>query len=380
MFIANHSFKIIVMKNLSVFAALFLLAISFNSTAQPIKVPTSLDKWEIFGSGVTVENFQGKESFFIKQGAMLLKDVELLDGIIEADISVGPQRGFPGFAFRYQDTLNFENFYIRPHQSGNPDATQYTPVFNGSAGWQLYHGEGYSKAFAYKFNEWHHLKIDLHGLQADIYIDDMEKPLIKVTELKRDWKGGRIGIIGGGVPFRVANVQYTPKQGSAPVRPAVPINGTGGIITKWQVSNAVDMKMFNKQFQLTNDLKNKIRFTTQQSEPSGTINLANFTQAGDTNRTIIARFDLESASDQIIGMSFGFSDFVTVYVNDRAIFSGSDNFLSRDYRYLGTIGFFDRIYLPLKKGNNEVWFVVSENFGGWGVKAMIEEIDKIRLK
>ena len=165
------------MKNSNVIAAIFLLAISFNSIAQTVKVPASLDKWEVIGQAPVVETYQGRECLLIRQGGILLKDAELLDGIIEADISFTQQRGFPGFAFRYKDTNNFENFYIRPHQSGNPDATQYTPIFNGSAGWQLYHGEGYSKAFAYKFNEWHHVKIDLHGLQADIYIDDMAKPL-----------------------------------------------------------------------------------------------------------------------------------------------------------------------------------------------------------
>ena len=367
------------MKTSIAISGFFFLATSFNSIAQTVKAPMSLDKWEVWGKAPTVENYMGKECFLVNQGGIFLKDVELLDGVIEADFSVSPQRGFPGFAFRYVDTNNFENFYIRPHQSGNPDATQYTPIFNGQAGWQLYHGEGYSKAFTYKFNEWHHLKIDVHGLQAEIYIDDMQNPLIKVTELKREWKAGKIGIVSGS-PFRVANFQYTPKQDSPPVRASVPPNGKEGVITKWQVSNALDGKLFNQQFQLKPDIKSKVRFTTQQSEPSGTINLSKFTQPGDTNRSIIARVDLESTTDQMIAMNFGFSDFVTVYLNDQPIFSGADNFMSRDYRYLGTIGYFDRIYLPLKKGNNEIWFLVSENFGGWGVKAKFDEIDKVRLK
>jgi len=54
--------------------------------------------------------------------------------------------------------------------------------------------------------------------------------------------------------------------------------------------------------------------------------------------------------------------------------------MSRDYRFLGTIGFFDQLFLPLKKGSNELWFVVSENFGGWGVKAKLENMDKISLR
>ena len=46
--------------------------------------------------------------------------------------------------------------------------------------------------------------------------------------------------------------------------------------------------------------------------------------------------------------------------------------MSRDYRFLGTIGYFDAVYLQLKKGRNDLWIAVSENFGGWGIKAKLE--------
>jgi hypothetical protein len=95
---------------------------------------------------------------------------------------------------------------------------------------------------------------------------------------------------------------------------------------------------------------------------------------------MVVKVVVESASEQIKELSFGFSDFVTVYLNDKAIYYGADNFMSRDYRFLGTIGFFDKLFLPLKKGSNELWFVVSENFGGWGVKAKFENMDGISLK
>lgn len=279
-----------------------------------------------------------------------------------------------------QDINNFENFYVRPHQSGNPDATQYTPIFNGQAGWQLYHGEGYSKAFTFKFDQWHHVKIELHGLQAEIYIDDMQTPLIKVTELLNGWRGGKFGLISGGAAIRIANVQYTSKQGSAPAAIPVPATGIGGIITQWQVSNVVNRNMFEKQYQLIPEIKNKLTWTTQSSEPSGTINLSRFGFLTETNNTTVAKIVFESASEQIKELSFGFSDFVTVYLNDKAIYYGADNFMSRDYRFLGTIGFFDMVFLPLKKGDNELWFVVSENFGGWGVKAKFENMESILLK
>jgi len=368
------------MKKAHFLTAGILLAVMAKSFAQAVKVPPTLDRWDTVGVNFTTETYLGKECILLKAGFISVKDAELRDGTIEADISFPQQRSFPGFAFRIQDQNNFENFYVRPHQSGNPDATQYTPVFNGQAGWQLYHGEGYTKAFAFKFDQWHHVKIELHGLQAEIYIDDMQTPLINVKELLTGWKGGKIGVISGGTAIRIANVQYTIKQGSAPAPISVPANGTGGVITQWQISNVVNRGVFEKQYQLTPEIMRKLTWATHHSEPSGTINLSRFGKLTETGNTMVAKVVIQSETEQVKALSFGFSDFALVYLNDKALYYGADNYMSRDYRFLGTIGFFDVLVLPLKKGENELWFVVSENFGGWGVKAKFDNMKKITLK
>jgi len=366
------------MKKTYFLTTLGLLTVLCDIVGQTVKVPLTLDAWDTMAVRPVLETYKGKECFLLSSGAIIVKNTELRDGTIEADISFPQQRNFPGFAVRMQDLKNAELFYVRPHQSGNPDATQYTPVFNGQAGWQLYYGEGYGGAFPFKFNEWHHIKIDLHGLQAEFYIDDT--PVIRVKELLAGWRTGKIAVIAESAPLRVANVQYTIKQGSKPTPMPVPDNGTGGLVTKWQVSEVVNRRLFEKQYQLTQDIKSKLTWTTQESEPSGTVNLARFGVWTDTTNAMVAKMIIESASDQVKELSFGFSDFVTVYLNDRALYYGADNFQSRDYRFLGTIGYFDKLFLPLKKGTNELWFVVSENFGGWGLKAKFDSMDNISLK
>jgi hypothetical protein len=50
--------------------------------------------------------------------------------------------------------------------------------------------------------------------------------------------------------------------------------------------------------------------------------------------------------------------------------------MSRDYRYLGTIGLFDSVTLPLKAGENEIWIAVSEAFGGWGIMDRIVDLNQ----
>ena len=69
-----------------------------------------------------------------------------------------------------------------------------------------------------------------------------------------------------------------------------------------------------------------------------------------------------------------------VYLNDKLLYFGKDAYMSRDYRFLGTVGFYDMLFLPLKKGDNELWFVVSEDFGGWIIKAKLEDMTEISLK
>ncbi|HEX4849571.1 MAG TPA: family 16 glycoside hydrolase, partial [Puia sp.] len=342
-----------------------------------VNLPLSLDKWDTIGVTPVKETFLDKECFRLPSGSIVAKDVTLLDGTLELDISFPEGRSFPGFALRMQDPYNFESFYVRPHQSGNPDASQYTPVFNGEAGWQLYYGEGYSGAFTFKFNQWHHIKIELHGLQAEFYIDGTA--VIKVKELLAGYKPGRIGIISEGANLRVANIQYTNRQGSTPTSIPVPPNGSAGLITQWQISNAVNRKLFDGKFELTPELKKNFGWTRQTSEPSGTINFARFGKWSETTNLMAAKLTIESAVDQVKAIAFGFSDYVSVYLNDKIIYSGSDNFRSRDYRFLGTIGFFDKVYLPLKKGVNELWFLVSEDFGGWGIKAKFDNMDNISL-
>jgi hypothetical protein len=72
------------------------------------------------------------------------------------------------------------------------------------------------------------------------------------------------------------------------------------------------------------------------------------------------------------------SNKVRVFVNNILIYAGNNRFRSRDYRYLGTLGLFDTIYLPLKVGKNEISFAVTESFGGWGVMAQIDNCDDIQ--
>ena len=122
---------------------------------------------------------------------------------------------------------------------------------------------------------------------------------------------------------------------------------------------------------------NSFKWKTLNTEATGLANISRLFKVDSTN-TVFAKLVINSDKDQLKKMEIGYSDAVKVYFNGIAIYSGNTAFRTRDYRYLGTIGYFDAVYLPLKKGENTVLIAVSETFGGWGLMAKWENMDGIR--
>ena len=57
------------------------------------------------------------------------------------------------------------------------------------------------------------------------------------------------------------------------------------------------------------------------------------------------------------------------FLTAQPLFAGRDDYRSRDYRFLGSIGYWDKIFLDLDAGDNEIVVAVSETLGAWGVMA-----------
>lgn len=357
----------------------FFLSLQVDAFCQP--VPFDPERWEIRAEETRVTDHLGRKSLLLKGGIATLKDAQFTDGVIEFDIAFTEERGFMGAVWRMQDFENYEEFYLRPHQSGQPDANQYQPVFNGLAAWQLYYGEGYAAPVRYDFNQWFHVKIVVSGKHAEMYIKDIETPVLFVNELKRHPQAGRVGLSAGNfAPAHFSNFTYSTNAPALKGKAKAPEPTPAGTIISWQVSNAFAEKSLERKYQLTAGDKEKLTWTRFNSEVNGTANLGRLQGLREGRNTVFARLLIQSESDQIKKLKFGFSDSVKAYFNDQLLFGGSDVYRSRDHRFLGTIGLFDELYLPLKKGDNELWFAVTENFGGWGIKALIEDLSGLSLK
>jgi hypothetical protein len=346
-------------------------------------VPFDSGRWTWSARESRVEDHLGRKSLCLKGGIATVDGVRFTDGAIEFDVAFTAERGFMGGIWRVQDPKNYEELYLRPHQSGNPDANQYTPVFHGVAGWQLYVGKRYAAPVTYRCNEWIPIKILFAGPQAEIYIQDREKPVLFIDRLKRSTGPGGVGVSAlDFAPAHFSNFAYA--EGTLPLqgRPGEPERAPEGIIPAWQVSDAVRESTVDGKLALAAADLAARTWTRLEAEPSGLANLARVQGVQLGKNTVFARKVVHSSREQTQRLDFGFSNRVRVYCNGRLLFEGNDSARSRDYRFLGSIGYFDALYLPLREGDNEIVMAVTENedLGGWGVQAKFADPTGITLK
>jgi hypothetical protein len=358
-----------------------------SSIASNEIIPFDSNLWEIETLESRAEDYLGQKSLFLKGGFATVKDSEFTDGIIEYDLAFDGQRGFVGNVWRLQDFGNFEKFYMRPHQSGNPDASQYTPFFNEISSVQLYSGiDDFLARLTYPFNEWIHVKVVVSGENAEIYVKDMEEPALIINDLKRDIKPGKVGLFveKDFAPAHFANFSYT-STSNPPLKGEInpPEKAPEGTVISWLVSNSFEEQYLEDKYQLfTEKEKEKFNWKKLLADNSGIANFARLQGIEDGKNTVFARTKIITDRDTIKQLKFGFSDRVKVYLNGRLLYGGSDVAGSRDYRFLGTVGLFDELYLPLKKGDNELWISVSEGefLLGWGLIAQFSDPEGISLK
>lgn len=301
-------------------------------------------------------------------------DVDFVDGVIEVYLAVGPERGFHGVTWRLQDDENFESFFVRPHQVGNPDAVQYTPVFNGISGWQIYHGPGYWAPVSFPLHEWFRIRVVFSGERAEVYVGNGDEPALAIRELKCAVESGRVGVFGGPGIHLSGFAHDT--SGSVALRgPAPPpASPRDGIIPQWLISDAFPEEALVGSPQLERGRIAERTWSRLGSEPSGLVDLARVNGLREGKNTVFARALFRSTRPQTKRLELGFSDRAVVYLNGRALYGGDYTYRSRDYRFLGSIGYFDTLYLPLVKGVNELVVAVSEDLGGWGIQGRFTDL------
>lgn len=358
----------------------YLLSLLIASQPAPVHAA----QWQILDPHGQPMTYLGQPSLFLDNGVALLRGSSFGDGTIEFDIALHGHASFAGLVFRAADEHNAELVYVRPQRSRQWDALQYTPVFDGSEAWQLYSGDGYTAAAELPLNRWVHVRLVVEGYGARLFVDRAAEPQLVIADLKRPWARGQVGFWGrfGGANF--ANLVVSPAATVAPPeRSEAPL--AAGVISAWELSPVFDASKVG--FDRMPDVLSRTRdWLRVAPERSGLVNIARYrapvvarqpNPAPDSRDLVLARTTITAGLPTRVRLVFAYSDAVRIFLNGRPVFDGESRFRARDPSFLGVASLGpDAVYLDLAGGANELVFAVSETFGGWGLAARVEGLDR----
>lgn len=344
--------------------------------------------WQVTAAesgAVRIEQALGREALFISRGQAWRPDVDLQDFVLEYDYASTDQSGFIGVNWRAASEDALEQFYVRPHQSGQPDAAQYLPVLHGIAGWQIYAGPNEAQATDLPAREWIRVRIVAIGDAADIFVGDMNTPLLHIADLGSATTGGAIGLYmsdrpwmqGTGSWFSDISVRAATAQDQliGQSRATDPLPDT--LIAHWAVSDTFSEAELDADYSLPPlDGARSILAV----EPNGIANISRLVRPTPDANTVLAEVSLSAEEAMTRELSFGYSDRVRLYLNGEQIYAGNAGWRVRDHRHLGTIVRVDRVPLRLQPGENVLTAAVSESFGGWGISAALDSLDGLHLE
>jgi sugar lactone lactonase YvrE len=303
-------------------------------------------------------------------GTAFLKDVDLEDGIIECDIAMkGGVRSYPGILFRVQSPEEYERVYLRPHRAPlYDDAVQYLAAFHGVDSWQFYNGPGLSSRAVIPTDRWVHMKIEVLGTQARIFLDNSPQPVLVVGDLKRGKSRGGLGLttMADGMSF-FSNFTFR-RDASMSFPPAPMVHLPPGCVLDWEISLPFKRRLLD--LDRYPDLKalGVSQWTKVAAQPNGVLDISRtYGRLGIEPDAILARTVIHADQEGPRKFRFGYSDEAGIFLNGRLIFCGNSAYRYRDTSFLGIVGLYDAVNLPLKKGPNELLFIIGETSGGWGL-------------
>lgn len=341
--------------------------------AQPIPTVSlpfnNLSSWQVSDSLHQYGIHKGKQALMMKQGTALVDGIELRDGIIEVDIAPVADRAFAGICFRAKDTEALELIYLRFHKSGQFDAIQYTPRYNGLDSWQLYHSSDYQGAATYKPGEWNRLQVKFEGSRAWVGINGGVKVALHVKELLRAPRKGKIGLWALGEVW-FSNFSYSTLPSVVLMREMEEPDQRAKSVIKWELSPAYNADSLDWKKYPTG----AINWQAVKANDRGLVNVSMyrrkriFDQAERNSLDVVfARTTITAEKDELRAIRFDYSDQILVFLNGQTLFRGDNSFRSKGPLYRGEVNADNNVlYLPLKKGNNELLIAVAERTSGWG--------------
>jgi hypothetical protein len=286
-----------------------------------------------------VAEWQGHRALRLN-GLVVIPAVSLTEGHIEVEIGADGA-AYPGIAFRVADMANYELAYAQPHTSGLWDAIQYDPVFHGSNTWQLYHGQMYQRMAPVPMSTWFTFSVDFKDERALIFANDY--PLL-INDLAHTHQYGMIGLWTFLPAYfcnlRVASLEHEPLWSTLVHRI------DSGNVTAWFVEG----------------------FGVVTCEPTGILNLNRYLPVALGEVRLTRSIDVLAAGS--IDLDVGFSDELTLQIDDEVIFTGHHLFqgMSNDWATRGYVVPTTHLQHTVAPGRHRLTATLkATEYFGWGL-------------
>ena len=154
---------------------------------------------------------------------------------------------------------------------------QYTPVLNTGLNWQLYNGDGFTGAVDIPRDTWFHLRLEVTGAQARLFVKDMEKPALVMPDLKSGLQKGQVALAAliGATCFSNFEIRTTPDAPWERHLPAMP----PGTLVKWSLSPTYDALQRDLERPLSSAERAAITWQEVEAEPPGIVTIYRYREA-----------------------------------------------------------------------------------------------------
>ena len=181
------------------------------------------------------------------------------------------------------------------------------------------------------------------GRQADLYLDGADEAVLTVP-LQHEPKPGYVGFTSGVAPGvregviagNFANLVVRPGAAMVKAKKMMASEDDAPLLKKWQVSSPFPTADGMPERMLSDDFQQMLQWKTLTPDTNGVVNLTRYLGSpGEEGMTALAEVEIWSEREQRKKLKFGYSDNITVYLNELPLFSGINGYSSRYPRYLG---------------------------------------------